>query len=126
MNLLNAVSDYLETNVQLNARIVGPLLERGSSVAIRLTPSSENVRYIEGFNYNVGFQILVQDSSNVKAMLVMEDIFRALHGINKEHLASDGSFTLIDLRCTTRPNFVEKDSSGVFVYTALFQAEIEY
>lgn len=119
--------DYLETNVGLNAPIVNGLLGKGSSVAIRLTPGSINTRFIQGFNANVNFQILVQDKNHIKTVKVVEDIFRALEGLSKNDLvSSDNSFKLVSLKCTTLPNFVEKTEKGLFVYTALFSAEIEY
>lgn len=127
MDLLDRVMDYLEVNVTLNAPIVPGSLGNGSSVAIRLTPGSVNTRFIAGFNADVGFQILVQDSKHLKCVGVTEDIFRALEGLSKDDLVShDDSFRLVSLKCTTLPNFVEQTETGLYVYTALFNAEIEY
>ena len=127
MDLLDRVMDYLESNVNLNASITPALLGSGSSIALRLTPGSINTRFIEGFNADIGFQILAQDANHLRCIGVIEDIFRALEGLSKNDLVSqNNSFKLVSLKCTTLPNFVEKTEKGLFVYTALFSAEIEY
>ena len=127
MDLLDRVMEYLEANVSLNAPIVPGLLGEGSSIAIRLTPGSINTRFITGFNADVGFQILVQDKNHLKCVKVTEDIFRALDGLSRKDLVSqDDSFKLVHLTCSTLPNFVEKTNQGLYIYTAIFNAEIEY
>lgn len=119
MDVITAIASYLSANVTLNGAINTPLLKDGNNIALRLTPSSINTEYIEGYTGDVAFQLLVQDASNSKAMNVCQDIYKALHG-NKEAISN-----CISLRCTTLPNWVEKTDKNNHIYTALFVAEIE-
>jgi hypothetical protein len=127
LDFLARVKDYLAANVELNAPITTPILSAdSSSIAIRQTPSSMNSRYVEGKISNFSFQVLVKDTSHVKAYNTIQAIFMALDGLPKGSIVSnDGSFSFVKCECTTFPNFVEKNDKNEYIYTAIFNAELE-
>ncbi|WP_161491008.1 minor capsid protein [Anoxybacillus sp. UARK-01] len=127
MDFLARVKDYLAANIELNAPITTPILSvDSSSIAIRQTPSSINSRYVEGKITNFSFQVLVKDTSHVKAYNTIQAVFKALDGLPKGSITSyDGSFSFIKCECTTLPNFVEKTDKNEYIYTAIFQSELE-
>lgn len=124
MDLLIRVKEYIETN--LNMKVVSPLLnDDPESIAIRQTPSSSLERYIEGKNYEISFQILIKNKSNISSYNTANAIFMLLDDVDPTNIVSnDGSFSLIKCECTTLPNFVERYDTGEVVYTAIFSAEI--
>jgi len=126
LDFIDRVKDYLETNFELNASIVTPLLStKSSSIAIRQTPSSPNSRYMTGKTMNFSFQVLVKDLSVVTANSTIQEIFKGLDGLGKGSIASnDGSFIMIKCECTTLPNWVEKTDKNEHIFTAIFNAEI--
>lgn len=127
MDFLSKVKEYLESNLVLSAPIMTPLLSSdSSSIAIRQTPSSVNSRYASGKTYDLGFQVLVKDSSNPKAYNNCYAIYQALDGLSNGAIqSSDGSYIFVKCECSTLPNFVEKDEQNNYIYTALFTAELE-
>lgn len=106
---------------------IGLYKENGNSIAIRPSPSSINVRYMEkGKIYPYNFQLLVHmdGSNNLVAYQTAQKLVSEYENLNSGAItSSDGSFDLVTMQCTTTPNFVEKTSFGV-LWTALFNAEL--
>lgn len=129
MEFLDRIMDYLDNQIDLGRNgtkdvfVTMPHLGDGNSVALRLTPSAPT-DYIAGFIYEVGFQVLVKNSNQIKAIDIATDIFMELHN-GKSKITGD-SFRCISITCTTAPNWVETTEDGYYIYTALFKAEIEF
>lgn len=127
MDFLDRVKEYIEQNATLNAPIVFGLLDSASSsVAIRQTPSSVNDRYTDsGKTFTFAFQVLVKDTNHLTAYNVIQSLFDALDGLEKDAIPSqDGSYTFVKCECYTLPNFVEKTNKNEYIYTAIFHAEL--
>jgi hypothetical protein len=128
MDFLDRVKEYLQANVTLNAPIVfGVLDAASSSIAIRQTPSSVLNRYSDsGKTFIFAFQVLVKDKNHKTAYDTIQAIFEALDGLPNDAIVSnDGSFTFVKCECYTLPNFVEKTEHDEYIYTAIFQSELE-
>ncbi|WP_338788811.1 minor capsid protein [Metabacillus sp. FJAT-53654] len=128
MDIIAQISKYLTDNASLNGLpVVSPLLNDGSSIAIRESPSSIANRYMNsGKTFNFQFQILVKDPSVINTRKIINDIFKKLDGLSNGAITSaDGSFSFTKCECTTSPNFVEKTEQNYYIYTALFNAELE-
>ena len=129
MNFLDAVMDYMDNQIDLGKNetqdvfATMPHLGEENSVAVRLIPSAP-IDYIAGFIYEVGFQVLVKNKNQIKAITVATDIFTDLHH-GQAQIAGEG-FRCISVACTTLPNWVETTEDGYHIYTALFKAEIEF
>lgn len=124
MDFLDRVLDYLEGQMGVTFE-VGVLGSNVPSYAIRQTPSTVMDRYKDkGKTYSYSFQILVKDSDQLNAIQKAHQTFNLLDAKTSGINSSDNSFTLINLECTTLPNFVEKNEHNEFMYTALFEAEL--
>lgn len=125
MEFLNDLMDYIDNNIDMGEGITikMPLLDEKDSVAIRLLPS-EPIDYIVGSTFNKSFQILTKYTNQLKAIQVLEDITTAIH--RKTNVINGDSYKVISMECSTLPNWVETTDDGYYIYTALFNAELEY
>lgn len=128
IDFLERLKDYTEGLPYTPSTIeVGLYKENGNSIAIRPTPSSINVRYMEkGKMYPYSFQLLIHmdGSQNLMAYQTIQKLTSEFENLSSGAItSSDGSFNLVSMQCTTTPNFVQKTSYGV-LYTALFEAEL--
>lgn len=126
MDFLDGVKKYIENNLVLFVDFlqVG-LLSDGNSIAIRPTPGTPPVRYLEGSKVvTYTFQILVAHSDTKTAHDTTEAVLGALDGLAKGAIIGVG-FEFIKCEVYTSTNFVEKRTGGEMVFTALFQAELE-
>lgn len=124
MQLVTDVMTIIQ-GLNLGATIKSPLLVTGQdSMAVRVTPTAPT-GYIEGFTYPVGIQVLTQfaDKNAPTSLNACYAIVDALNG--KQAVLSTNQYKCISARCTTLPRYVETDSQGRHVYTALFTFEIE-
>lgn len=128
MEFINSLMDYIDANIDMGmngsepVKVKMPMLNEKNSVAIRLTPSTPT-DYIAGFTYEVGFQVLTKNNDQIKAITVLTNIFNALHG--KPKVIVGEKFSCITLQCETLPNYVETTDDGFYIYTAIFNAEID-
>lgn len=118
-SFLEAVRAHLQVHVT-------PIIKYGvlditpSSVALRTTPTAPGERYLTGSNEAINFQVLVKDKAQDKVMQTFDTIVSLLDG-----KVIPGASRLISCHLYTTPNFVQKTDTNEFIYTALFQAEIE-
>lgn len=124
MEFLDDLMDYIDNNIDMGEGITikMPLLDENDSVAIRLLPSELN-DYIVGSTFNKSFQLLTKYKDQRKAIQVLEDITAAFHG--KANIIHGDSYEVVSMECTTSTNWVETTDEGFYIYTALFNAEIE-
>ncbi|MBO1515604.1 minor capsid protein [Metabacillus bambusae] len=128
MDIVAQITTYLKNNANLNGLpVVSPLLGSGNSIAIRETPSSVESRYLNADKtINFQFQILVKHDGAMQVRNIINDIFNILDGLSQGVITSaNGSFFMSSCECTTLPNFVEQTDQDFYVYTAIFNAELE-
>lgn len=128
MDFIFKLVEYLPTKVTLNAPLtVGLLTDKASSISIRQTPSSPNSRYLSRDKIEIfSFQISVKDTDHKKAINTIQSIADSLDALESDAIKSnDGSFHFIDCVTYVSPNFVEKTDHNEYIYTALFNAQIE-
>jgi len=95
-----------------------------NSISIKPIPSSGIGRYIKGKTYNYSFQLNVHYESNYTAYETIMKLYKHLEEVAlKEIISKDNSFALINIECTTVPNFVQETEYGT-LYTAIFNAEL--
>lgn len=126
MDFLDRILDYIESSVPLYDSFSVGTLKDGNSVAVRPTPTSISTRYVEGSKiYPYGFQVLTKHKNMLTAYKAIQDVTEAIDGLtNGAITSSDGSFVFDKCEATTLPNWVEKDTQGYTIYTAIFQAEL--
>lgn len=101
---------------------IGSYNDDGDSVAIRPAPSNTEFRDMaQGKIYPFSFQILVHHKNNFTAYLTLQDLVEA-YDMTKVVIPGTG-YTLLSIRCTTNPNYVETTQYGT-LWTALFEAEL--
>ena len=124
MDFINVLKADIESKAYTPAVVeIGTFNEDGEAVAIRVSPSNINERYMQkGKNYPFSFQLLIHYASNFQAYSVAQKLVDDYDGAT--HLtSSDGSYTLTSLYVTTTPNFVEKTDNGS-LYTMMCEAEL--
>lgn len=128
MDLLDVTMTYLENKIPDIPKMVMGKLGNGSCSSIRNTPSNVNTRNMnKEYTTDIAFQILIQDKSKLKGMNWINKVFKELEGLSGDDLVSPtDSFKLINLQCTTVPNFVDTNEQGESQWTALFSAEIQF
>ena len=128
MEFLDAVMDYFDAHIDMGSnqkkavKVQSPSLGSGNSVAIRSTPSAP-IDYIQNYNKESNFQVLVKQKDQLQAQQILDEIVDRLH--MKNNAIQGQGFRCILLRCYTLPNWVETTEDGYYIYTALFNAEIE-
>lgn len=112
-------------SLNLGASIKSPSLVAGqNSIAARTTPTAPT-EYIAGFTYPIGVQVLTQFSDK-QAPTSLNACYAIVDALNsKESVLPITTYKCISARCTTLPQYVETDSQGRHVYTALLTFEIE-
>lgn len=120
---LDTLATHLETKLTLPSMVkVGGTLEgvERSAITIRPIVGRPGERYIEGRSEGVAFQILVKQPSQENAIKTIVDIARACEDLDRTVYEN-----LISCSIYVTPNFVEETSTKEYIYTALFQAELE-
>ncbi|PEV02211.1 minor capsid protein [Bacillus thuringiensis] len=128
MDFIFRLVEFLPTKVTLNAPLsVGLLTDKASSISIRQTPSSTNNRYLNKDKIELfSFQISVKDTDHKKTINTIQSIADVLDDLESDDIKSnDDSFYFIDCSTYVSPNFVEKTDHNEYIYTALFNAELE-
>jgi hypothetical protein len=128
VDLLQRLIDKITTNIALPAPIqVGVLSTQSPAICIRQTPSYPSTKYLDkGNTYHFAFQILIKDHNQQQAVFTLQDITFFLDTLENGAIVSgNGSFSFVSCNVYTMPNFVQKTEHDEYVYTALFQAEIE-
>lgn len=124
MDFLDRLKDYIDglQYTPSNTKI-GLYSEDGNDIAINPSPSSIDDRYLSKDKvYPFSFQILVHHKNNFTAYQIIQELFSDLDNL-VDIYSENNSFILLDIKCTTTPNFVEETSHGV-LYTAIFEAEL--
>lgn len=124
MQLLTDVMTIIR-GLNLDGIIKSPSLVTGqNSIAVRTTATAPT-EYMAGFTYPVGIQVLTQftDKNTPTSLNACYAIVGALNG--KQEFLPTNKYKCISVHCTTLPRYVETDSQGRHVYTALFTFEIE-
>lgn len=124
MQLLTDVMTIIQ-GLNLDGIVKSPSLVTGkNSIAVRTTATAPT-EYMAGFTYPVGIQVLTQfaDKNEPISLNACYAIVDALNG--KQGVLPTNKYKCISARCTTLPRYVETDSQGRHVYTALFTFEIE-
>lgn len=128
MDFLDRLSEYIETNVVLNAPLnIGPLAINSSAISLIPTPSSVLNRYSNGGKtFEFSFQILIKDKNQSTTINVLNAITDVLDGLKNDAIKSNNdSFKFIKCEAYTLPSYVEKTEHDEYKYTALFTAELE-
>ena len=106
---------------------VGMLDIDEEGIAIRLIPSSPGERYVDGRSDMLQFQVYTKFQDQLEAISKMTEITNKLTYVNRGAIDTvGGDFTILTCDVYTSPNFVEKTDNMEYIYTALFQSEIEY
>ena|SRR5690554_3991436 len=126
MDFLIRAKEFIESNLDLYSNVALGLLLDGDSIAIRPTPSTPPLRYLEKSKVTTyQFQILTKHQVGYTAYQELEKINDLLDGLeNGAITSSDSSFILNKCEVYTSPNFVEKTEGGEQIYTAIYQAEL--
>lgn len=124
---IDSVIAYVNSPVVVHDPIkVGVLDIDEEGVAIRLIPGPAGERHFEGHTDVVHFQVYTKNRNQLEAIDKITTITNKLTYVNRGRIATiGGAFTILTCDVYTSPNFVEKTDNNEYIYTALFQAEIE-
>lgn len=103
---------------------VGSLDIASKALTVRVTPGPMDTRYLDGSREQIiNFQILCKSPSQTECILTMDKLQESLELSSGDLTGS--AFELI--RCGTYVSYslVEQITTGEYIYTALFEAEIE-
>lgn len=124
MDFLEQLKTHLESLDFTPAIInIGKYNENKYSLAIVVSPSNINDRYMEGGKiYPFSFQLLMHDKNHYTAYTNLQKLVDYLENINSSVFESD-KFILISIKTTTTTNFVQETEFGA-LYTAIMNAEL--
>lgn len=125
MDFMDKVLDHLESNLTLFSTFkVDILSDDANALTIRRTPSSPSSRFFDDTRVDeFMFQILVKNTSQRIALETINNIVVELEDLKFIYAETD-SFELLKCEVYTLPLFVEEDSRGSYIYTALFKATL--
>lgn len=124
MDFIERLKEHIEDKQYTPQTIsIGLYNKNGDSIGLIQSPSSIDERYMErGKIYPFNFQLLVHHINNYIAYQTIQKLFLDLDNLNDIY-SRDNSFKLLEIKCTTTPNFVEETNHGV-LYTSMFEAEL--
>lgn len=95
-----------------------------NSILLRIIPGAPlEADLLRGQTWDFSFQILTKHENQMIAYSQAEQLKEVLHLLNYEDFETN-SHQLINMTCTTTPNWVETNDRKQHIYTALFSAEI--
>ncbi|QKS71661.1 hypothetical protein FLK61_34105 [Paenalkalicoccus suaedae] len=124
MDFLDRVIDAMEADLTLFDIVRIGNLDPDNSIAIRQFPTSPGTRFFDNSRDDTfGIQVLVKHANGTTARNTIQsitDYLESLTGVTSD----DGSFLLVNIECSTLPNWVEETDRNQQIYTALFEATI--
>lgn len=126
LEFFEAVKEHLEENLDLFSNVRMSVLDIDEEdIVFKFTPSSPGVRYMDkAVTKNIVFQILVKHKDRRVATKTSENIAEALELSDGELSPEDGSFYFTKCEIYTEPSEIDKTAKKIYVWSAMFQAEI--
>ncbi|MBC2196813.1 phage tail terminator protein [Listeria booriae] len=125
-SFFDAVDAHLTNNVAMFSELrLSDLDIDNSDIVFRYTPSPPGQKYFNQSKLkNFNFQIVLQHDSRLTAMNTIEAIAESLELSNGELVPEDGSFSLVMCQIYTEPAEVSKTDKNLYIWSAMFQAEL--
>ncbi|WP_430535959.1 minor capsid protein [Listeria rocourtiae] len=125
-SFFDAIDAHLNANVAMFSELrLSDLDIENQDIIFRFTPSPPGQRYFDRSRLkDFSFQIIVQHESRLTAMNTIEVITESLELSNGELVPDDGSFSLVGCEIYTEPTEIGKTDKNLFMWSAMFQAEL--